>query len=493
MQALSRMKEVKWWIWLLAISFVALNAILIAFEVYYLPLLPVAILLFILAFFSLDKLIYAVVFFVPLSIPLSRMIPGLPVDMNLPSEPVLALILLIFALRFLKGNFIDMKVLRHPVTLAVYLYLAWIFVTTIASSNPLVSLKYLLSKFWFIIGFYLLPTQLFRDEKRMRTYVWMYVISFTIVIFYTLVRHAGYGLTSQMMAHSMMQPFYKDHTSYGATLAFLLPVLAGLFLLIRKGDFNNRFLMILLIFIYLMATVFSYTRAAWLSIMAGMAVWLVIWLKIKFEYIAVSAVILLAVVFTFRTQVLMDLEQNRQRSSGDLAEHVQSMANVSTDVSNLERINRWSCALRMWQERPVFGFGPGTYQFEYARFQRSYERTEISTDFGTLGTAHSEYLGPLSEMGLLGLISVLLIVATTIVTGIRVHFTARSRPVRIFSLAVLIGLVTYYVHGVLNNFLDTDKASALFWGYTAMLVAMDVYHRDKKDALERDEKAQLQA
>jgi hypothetical protein len=45
-------------------------------------------------------------------------------------------------------------------------------------------------------------------------------------------------------------------------------------------------------------------------------------------------------------------------------------------------------------------------------------------------------------------------------------------------MAVLVGLVSYYLHGLLNNFLDTDKISALFWGFTAMLVAMDIYHRD---------------
>lgn len=489
MQLLSRLREEKGWIWLAALAFVALNAILLALEVFYLPLLPVFALVLILAFFSLDRLVLGVVLLVPLSIPLSRIVQGLPIDMNLPTEPVLALILLIFILRFLKGNFIDLKLLRHPVTLAVYFYLAWILVTSITSSDPVVSFKYFLSKFWFIVGFYLLPAQMFKEAKKMRTYIWLYVISFSIVIVYTLIRHAGYGLNSQMMAHSVMQPFYKDHTSYGATLAFLIPVLAGLFLLIRKSDFNNRFLMVLLIAFFVMATIFSYTRAAWLSIMVAFGVWLIIWLKIRFEFLAISGVVLLGLFLMYRSQVIMDLEQNRQRSSGDIAEHVQSMTNVSTDESNLERINRWSCALRMWKERPVFGFGPGTYQFEYGRFQRSYERTAISTDFGTLGTAHSEYLGPLAEMGVPGILAIIVIVATTIVAGIRVRFTAKSRSVRILSLAVLVGLVTYYVHGVLNNFLDTDKASALFWGFTAMLVAMDVYHREQEEALPDGEKA----
>ena len=34
--------------------------------------------------------------------------------------------------------------------------------------------------------------------------------------------------------------------------------------------------------------------------------------------------------------------------------------------------------------------------------------------------------------------------------------------------------MTYFVHGVLNNYLDTDKASAPFWGFLAVLVVWDL-------------------
>jgi len=48
-------------------------------------------------------------------------------------------------------------------------------------------------------------------------------------------------------------------------------------------------------------------------------------------------------------------------------------------------------------------------------------------------------------------------------------------------LSVFLGLVTYLVHGALNNFLDTDKASVPFWGFIGILVALDVYHaRERK-------------
>ena len=41
-------------------------------------------------------------------------------------------------------------------------------------------------------------------------------------------------------------------------------------------------------------------------------------------------------------------------------------------------------------------------------------------------------------------------------------------------LSIYLGLMTYFIHGVLNNYLDTDKASAPFWGFLAILVAVDL-------------------
>jgi len=87
----------------------------------------------------------------------------------------------------------------------------------------------------------------------------------------------------------------------------------------------------------------------------------------------------------------------------------------------------------------------------------------------------------LAESGVFGLFSLLVIMGTTIYTGLRVYYTSKRKSIRNISVAALIGLVSYYLHGLLNNFLDTDKISVLFWGYTAMLVAMDIYHRESKE------------
>jgi putative inorganic carbon (hco3(-)) transporter len=465
------------WIYFFSFTFILLSCLCIAFEIYYFPAIPVLMIFFLLAITSLDNFFLLTVFFVPLSIPLSYIIGKTGVDLSLPAEPFLIGILFLLILKYLKGQVMDKKILLHPVSIAVYFYLAWSCITCITSSMPVVSFKYLTARLWFIAGFYFLPVQIFQNKKYFKKYLWAYIIPLVAIIGYVLIRHSFYGLTNQQVSHYVVKPFYNDHTSYGAVLAMLIPVLIGIFYYnFRIYKNTQKIFFFLLILYFLIAILFSYTRAAWVSLFVIFAIWMLILLKIKWQFIFAGFMILLFILFSYRAEITLNLTRIKQTSSGNFHEHIQSVANIRNDDSNLERLNRWGCAWRMFRERPVFGWGPGTYMFNYAPFQISREKTTISTNAGTMGNAHSEYLGSLSESGILGVVSFLLIVILTIRTGCKVYYKTGKRKIRIFSLAVLLGLVTYYVHGFLNNFLDTDKVSALFWGFTAILVALDIYH-----------------
>ena len=84
--------------------------------------------------------------------------------------------------------------------------------------------------------------------------------------------------------------------------------------------------------------------------------------------------------------------------------------------------------------------------------------------------------GPLAESGVPGLLSVLLIVITVIYTGLNVYKKAASRQTRLLALSATLGLTTYFVHGIMNNFLNTDKASVPFWGLISIITALDLYY-----------------
>ncbi len=308
----------------------------------------------------------------------------------------------------------------------------------------------------------------------MYKYIWLYVIPLLFVIAYSTTRHISIGLFNQRAAHSVMSPFYNDHTAYGAVLAMVIPVIFGI-ILEPKRSILYRLISGAILAVVSMALVLSFSRAAWVSLMVAVIVFLIVIFKIKFHTLLIFSFILIVAVLSQLESIKYQMEKNRQESSTNFAENIQSISNITTDDSNRERLNRWSCAWRMFLQKPVFGWGPGTYMFQYAPFQIVREKTSISTNMADRGTAHSEYLGPLSESGLLGLLSVLSIIIITLITGFKTFAQLKDLRYRIITLSVIIGLITYYVHGILNNFLDTDKASALFWGFTAIIVAINSF------------------
>jgi O-antigen ligase len=199
--------------------------------------------------------------------------------------------------------------------------------------------------------------------------------------------------------------------------------------------------------------------------------------KVKLKWILTGLCAGIILFSAYQTRVIMSLKKNSTDVSQNISKDIQSISNISTDASNRERLNRWSCAWRMFLDKPVLGYGPGTYMFKYAPYQLSYMKTIISTDLGTGGNAHSEYLGPLAEQGLLGMMAFLGIVITVIVLSFRLYYSLKDRDMKITVLCIYLGLLTYFVHGFMNNFLDTDKAAVPFWAFLAMLVAIDFRER----------------
>lgn len=438
--------------------------------------LPLILGIVLLAIYAFDKLLYLVVLFTPLSLPLSEIMPGLAFNMFLPTEPLLFGILLIFVLKFFASGKFDRDIMWHPVTLAVFFSLFWMLLTALTSTMPIVSFKYFLSRIWFVVGFYLITAKLFESGKNIEKYVWLYTLPLLIVILYATYRHLGYGLWNKQAANFVVNPLYNDHTSYGAALAMYVPFLFG-FAFTKTYSPRVKSIARIVLGILIMGLILSYARAAWLSIIAAFGVWIIMRLKVRFKPIFITFLVTLSVILVFQTQLLMYLERNDTESSANLTEHVSSISNISSDASNLERINRWSCAIRMFKDKPILGWGPGTYMFNYAPYQLTADRTIISTNSADGGNAHSEYLGPMAESGFMGLITFLLLIGVVVYTAIHTYTRTTDKRLKTVVMSALLGLITYYIHGILNNFLDTDKLSVPFWGFTAIIVAVDIYTR----------------
>ncbi len=471
------------WIFAVGILFSMLNAFLFYKDFYILSLLPIALMVAYATFFALDKLFLFAVFCTPLSINLEQMDMG-GVGLYLPTEPILFVIMCIYLYKQITHPKIkNNPLLKHPVTLALLFHLFWIFVTSFTSEMPLVSFKFLLTRMWFIIPVYFFGIQLFKHSyKNITAFIWAYLIPLTVVLLVTVIRHASYGF-SEEVGHWIMSPFFKDHTSYGAIIALFYPITVSLFFDKERSSISRTIIGIILL-IFTVALFYSYTRAAWVSVVGAFMVYMLFVFKIKFKYLVYLGVILGTFIIVNFTELNYMMQKNdAEHTTEDFGERLESMSNVSSDASNLERFNRWNSAFKMFKERPIFGWGPGVYAFQYAPFQNPEDLTIISTNFGTGGNAHSEYIGPLAEQGVLGIVSILLIIITVFYTASKLYLQLEDKATKRMVMMVMLGLVTYFTHGILNNYLDTDKASVPVWGFAAIIVAIDLYHR-KKDKRE---------
>ena len=464
------------WLYVISALFVAISLYLLVNKNNYLFFaVPVVLGILLLYIFSLDKVMMLISFTIPLSVTLKEFEQ---LAVSLPAEPLLAGVMILFIAKLLyEGNY-DRKISHHPIAIVIYCIFLWMIVTTITSEMPLVSIKFIVSRLWFVIPSFFFCALLFKKPKNIDRFIWLYIASLCIVVVYTTIIHAQHGFDNDS-AHWVMSPFYNDHTAYGAALAIYL-IFAITYAFIPGIKSRQKIFILAAVALLSVAMVLSSCRAAWVSLAASLGVLICVLLKIKFRWVFTTLVILVGLFFAFQHQIIDALEHNNQDALGDIVENIQSITNISTDASNLERFNRWHSAFRLFADRPVFGWGPGTYQFVYAPYQMSKDKTIISTNAGDGGNAHSEYIGPLAEQGFMGTILMLALVITVVYTGLKAYNKAKNKKAKVLVLGATLAFFGYFVHGFLNNFLDTDKLAVPVWSCAALIAVIDLYYSNQE-------------
>jgi len=443
--------------------------------------LAAAFFIFDLALFQKKLLVYLLIFSVPLSIS-----SGTSFAFSLPAEPITGLLALFVLIRIVQGA-VPRSIWSHPITVLLLADLGWMFICSVFSTMPVVSMKRFVVRAAFMLVYYLLFTQLFKEQKNIVRFYLLYLVSLAIVIIPTSIEHIPFGLTAQSSIY-LAEPFFPEHTSYGAAIAFVLPMLVLLFIFPGKLGFplrRHRLFFGILLAIILVGELLSYSRAAWISLALVVVFTFFVRWKVRLWHLLSIAVVGLALTFAYSGTVVKYIQETEAVSNqGGVGEHLRSATNIESDASNLERINRWSCAIRMFLDKPITGFGPGTYQFQYGPYQIREEMTYISTYNGDKGNAHSEYLTYLSEMGLPGILIFLVLLFTTLATGLQIIYKAPNDKVRLQALGILLGLITFMLHGIFNSFIDTDKSAILVFGSLAALTALDRFHSQPKELAE---------
>jgi O-antigen ligase len=392
------------------------------------------------------------------------------INLLFPSEPLA--IALTFALG-IKGIFEKREFKVSVLLIPSALLICALLITSLTSSNFGVSLKYSMVYILYIVCFYWGVFTNYKDSKsRINLVLSGYTFSYIITTIWAIYKWSWFDF-NPVTVPAIFEPFYADHTIFSASGAFLF-----IYWLVRgfkAKNFKQKLVSISSVIIILVALRIANSRAALLSLPVGLLVGFLVYKGITKRHLALSGLIVFAGLFLSRNAIYDWVSYNDYNSRDQHASFVErtaSVGNVQTDVSNLERINRWTAALNMAKEKPLTGFGPGTYQFAYIPYQDEKWMNRLSViDIYDIpnnsgGTVHSEPLLYLSESGLFGFLTWLVLVSSWIWWVVSIDKKRRN-----IYLAVAIAMVTTYLfHGFFNNFLNTDKLAFLFWGAAAVMM-----------------------
>jgi len=408
--------------------------------------------------------------------------------LDTPAEPIMALLVVGTIIYVLKQGLNNLKFLSHPLSIVGLLWCSWMTFSSLFSYDPHVSLKYSIITFsqWtscFVV-FGILNIEPNKIIERVYSF---YLIPLLGVLIYAVYNYSTYSFHPGA-AVVVTKPFYFDHSLFSACISLLIGIyIAKCILNWKKTARETRVFYLFISIILVLSVVFLFSRGAWLSLIGTIILIAFILSCIHFRRKAIiPPLVFIPIIFMLSSKFLSENHSSQLKTDKfSWTKHLGTITNLKDSDSNLERINRYKCAYRMFLDRPIFGFGSGTYPDAFIPYQKPEEQTIISVHsadrilIGRGGSTHSEYLRALSENGLPGFILFLGMVFFAFNTAIRIYFNSQQSENKIYTIGILFSLSTFYLHGLFNNFLHQGELAVLYWISLAFLVSLD--SRTKKE------------
>lgn len=444
--------EPKRYYWILTALFIAIGSMAVYMDQLWLTLVvPVLAIGLALMSVSHERLYILLFFLIPFSIEIE--LPG-GLGTDLPTEPLLWLITGIGMVYIISKPKLS---LSKGYALLLLVQFIWGVLAMLFAEFPLISLKYLLAKTWYVIPFYFLPFYIFRSDRIWIKLLQILLIATLIAGSYTFINHglSGWTFSSRTLAGA---PFFRNHVNYACLLLLCLPASYYLYQETREKRY------VLLLSIFLLFLQFTYARIAYVAI----AVALIAMFSLRYKLLRAVMIIGMTCIVGVSIYMLSGDRINRLAPEYDKTISHQRFDRLVEatyqlqDISSMERAYRWVAGLQMISDRPLFGFGPANFYSTYRPYTVNSFQTYVSNNPERSGI-HNYYLMIAVEQGLIGLLIFMFMVIYLLTKGERMYQSLQSTGSR-----RLVGLATQWIViiltiSLLNDMIEVVKVGPFFF------------------------------
>ncbi|MGA1986231.1 MAG: O-antigen ligase family protein [Candidatus Sulfotelmatobacter sp.] len=268
---------------------------------------------------------------------------------------------------------------------------------------------------------------------------------------------------------------YVNHNHYAGLMEMLVPILLVLSLTRLAGE-KERMAAGVAAAIMIGTVFLSGSRGGMLAIFVELAFFAVVLLgQRRNPRIVVGAVVFAVVLVGLLTWL----------GGKELTSRVSSISTEArTELSGGTRLSIDRDALRMFGNKPVFGWGLGTFPVVYPQYRSFY------TNF-FVNEAHNDYLQLLAEMGLLGFGTMVWFIIVLYRSAMPKIANWTSDVSGAVTLACTLGFTGILVHSLLDFNLQIPANAALFYVLCTIAAAKPLLQRSKKRRPASTEKEEM--
>ncbi len=312
-----------------------------------------------------------------------------------------------------------------------------------------------LGKYWIWLTYFGVLAAL-SDRRTATRALWLMLGSMGLVALYGIAQHF-FGddvpriLTPPVKLWQKTGGYYHavgmfdHHLTYGNSL--ILALLLGVGLWFETRSWRWRAVLASILFVGLLALLWSYARSAWVGMLAGL---LVIG-GLKGKRALIGALVAVALVVLVAAQVSPTIKDRLRRGL--------------TSQQNLERIYTFKTTADMIRDHPLTGIGPGNYQPLTERYRAGY-----NIHWTARSHAHNSYLQIAAESGIVAGLLFTALLAVLFAFGVARHRDIKGQAAARDLLAGTVGAVVAFAFSSLLQHNAGDAEVCMLFQFAAALL-----------------------
>ncbi len=426
-----------------------------------------------------DQLFWLLLIFLPLSTELNI---TTSLGLDFPDELFLILISVIIIAKIIHQPRLFHSVFYSPLLVLISIHIIWIIFCIFFSTDPMLSVKYLLAKIWYIIPFVLLSPLLLKYQRDWRKLALYLCIPILIVIIQSVIRFGFYGFEFASIKKTMA-PFFRNHFNYSSMLVCLLPI-GYLIWKFTPINFPTKKIILLFLLIAIIGLLLSYSRGAWLALIVGLIAVFIIRKRKMAHAITLSIIsVVIIIILLINNNNYLKFAPNHDQTifHSNFSEHLSATITMK-DISNAERFHRWVAGIRMIAEKPITGFGPNSFYNQYKPYTVSSFKTWVSNN-PEHSTVHNYFLLIAIEQGILGLIIFLILLIWILLKAQQLYHQFQSDFYSTIALITGVIIIMITIINCTSDMIETDKIGGIFWLCAGVLIALNNQLNIEREAI----------